>query len=231
MRLLIIGDGKMGRAIEAMAIDRKHDVVGILGAAANKDGAGIAAFKGRADMAIEFTGPLAAAANVRACLGAGLPVVCGTTGWASRQREVDEEVWSSAGALLVAPNFSLGVALFTALAEQAGMLFAAHPQYESAIVETHHSAKKDAPSGTAISVREAAERALGRTIPTNSVRVGSVPGTHTLLFDGPFEQIVLSHEARDRRVFADGALRAAEWLAGRQGVFTMRDVLGMGRRP
>lgn len=221
----------MGRAIEAMAGARGHEVAGLLGAAANEGGAGILAFRDRVDMAIEFTQPAAAVANVKACIASGLPVVCGTTGWGTRHHEVEEEVWTAMGALLVAPNFSLGVALFTALAEQAGALFAPHPQYEAALVETHHSAKKDAPSGTAISVKDAAERTLGRTIPASSVRVGSVPGTHTLLFDGPFEQIVLSHEARDRRVFADGALRAAEWLAGRQGVFTMRDVLGMGRRP
>jgi 4-hydroxy-tetrahydrodipicolinate reductase len=231
MRLLIIGDGRMGRSIEAMAADRGHEVVGMLGAAANKDGAGIPAFRDRVDVAIEFTHAGAAVSNVKACIASGLAVVCGTTGWGTRRHEVEEDVHVSMGALLVAPNFSLGVALFTALAEQAGALFGPHAQYEAAIVETHHSAKKDAPSGTAISVKDASERTLGRPIPTSSVRVGSVPGTHTLLFDGPFEQIVLSHEARDRRVFADGALRAAEWLAGRQGVFTMQDVLGMGRRP
>ena len=231
MRILVVGDGRMGKAIAALAVERGHTVAAVLGAHDNQGGAGIAAFGSQADVAIEFTQPGAAVANLRACLAAGLPVVCGTTGWSSEQHAVEESVWIGLGALLVAPNFSLGVALLAALAEQAGLLFAAHPQYEAALVETHHSAKLDAPSGTAIVVRDAAERTLGRPIPTTSVRVGSVPGTHTLLFDGPFEQIVVSHEARDRRVFADGALRAAEWLVGRQGVFTMRDVLGMGRRP
>ncbi|MCC6319365.1 MAG: 4-hydroxy-tetrahydrodipicolinate reductase [Gemmatimonadaceae bacterium] len=231
IRVLLIGDGRMGRAIEVLARERGHTVVGVLGASDNVGGAGVAAWRDRADVAIEFTEPGAAVANVRACVAAGLPVVCGTTGWGAQQAAVEEAVWAAMGALLVAPNFSLGVALITALVEQAGSLFAPHPQYECALVETHHAAKKDAPSGTAIALRDAAQRALGREVPTTSVRVGSVPGTHALLFDGPFEQIVLSHEARDRRVFADGALRAAEWLVGRQGVFSMRDVLGLGRRP
>lgn len=231
MRVLIVGDGKMGRAIEALAHDRGHTVEAVLGAAANVCGAGIGAHAPNVDVAVEFSEPDSAAENILACVSAGIPVVCGTTGWSARQAAVEQEVWGRAGALLVAPNFSLGVALITALAEHAGGLFARHPQYEAHLVETHHSAKKDAPSGTALALRDATARALGRAVPTTSVRVGAVPGTHTLLFDGPFEQIVVSHEARDRRVFADGALRAAEWLAGRQGVFTMRDVLGLGPRP
>ena len=229
MRLLIVGDGRMGRAIEALARERQHDVVAVLGAGDNRGGSGIAAYAG-AEVAIEFTEPGAAAANVEACLSAGLPVVCGTTGWYADRPRVEAAVRQAHGALLVAPNFSLGVALLTALAERAGALFAAHPQYEAALVETHHSAKQDAPSGTALAVQRVVAESLGRPVPVSSVRVGAVPGTHTLLFDGPFEQIVLSHEARDRRVFADGALRAAAWLVGRQGVFTMLDVLGSGGR-
>lgn len=231
MRVLIVGDGKMGRAIEALALERGHMVAAVLGAASNARGSGIAAHATSADVAVEFSEPGAAVENIRACLSAGIPVVCGTTGWNAQEAVVQQEVWGAAGALLIAPNFSLGVALITALAEHAGALFAPHPQYQAHLVETHHSGKKDAPSGTALALRDALTRSLGRPVPTTSVRVGSVPGTHTLLFDGPFEQIVVSHEARDRRVFADGALRAAEWLAGRQGVFTMRDVLGLGKRP
>jgi 4-hydroxy-tetrahydrodipicolinate reductase len=109
----------------------------------------------------------------------------------------------------------------------AGALFAAHAQFEAAIVETHHSAKKDAPSGTAKALADAVAETLGRQVPIASVRVGSAPGTHTLIFDGPFEQIVITHEARDRRVFADGALRAAAWLVGKTGVFSMRDVTAL----
>ncbi len=225
MRMLLIGDGKMGRAIAAIAAERGDEVVAVLGATANEGARAISGFSGSVDVAIEFTEPSAAAPNVSACIRAGIPVVCGTTGWQDAQQVVAEEARAKNGALLVASNFSIGVALVTELAERAGELFRAFPQYGAAIVETHHAAKKDAPSGTAITIATAAQRGLGRDIPASSVRVGSAPGTHTLLFDGPFEQISLTHEARDRRVFADGAWRAAHWLAGRRGVFTMRDVL------
>lgn len=229
MRLLIIGDGRMGRAIEALAAERDAEVVAVLGASGNSGAAGIAGYAGRVDVAIEVSVPAAAAMNVRASLEAGIPVVCGTTGWQSEHPRVIEEARACAGALLLASNFSLGVALLTELGARAGALFAPHPQYDAAIVETHHRAKLDAPSGTAVTLREAASATLGREIGVTSVRLGNVPGTHTLVFDGPFEQISLSHEARDRRVFADGALHAARWLRGRQGVFTMRDVLGLTR--
>lgn len=219
----------MGRAIRDLAGERSIDVVGMLGEHDNARGEGIAKWAGRADVAIEFTQPHAAVGNLNACVDAGIPVVCGTTGWYEQRGAVEARVRESGGALLVAPNFSLGVALFLDLAERAGIVFASHPQYEGAIVETHHSAKLDAPSGTAAALRDVTKKGLGREVPVSSVRVGSVPGTHALLFDGPFEQIVLSHEARDRRVFADGALRAAVWLANRRGVFTMRDLLQEGR--
>ncbi len=225
MRLLLVGDGRMGHAIRDLAAGRGHTVVAMLGIAENPEGQGIAPWRGKADVAIEFTQPASAATNVRACLAAGLPVVCGTTGWDAERADVESHVGQVGGALLVAPNFSLGVALFLEVARRAGALFAGHDQFAPAIVEVHHAAKLDAPSGTARALHEAASTPLGRDIPVSSVRVGSVPGTHTLLFDAPFEQIVMTHEARDRRVFADGALHAAEWLAGRVGVFTMGDLL------
>jgi 4-hydroxy-tetrahydrodipicolinate reductase len=116
------------------------------------------------------------------------------------------------------------------LARYAGVLMKSLDDFDAHIVETHHARKKDAPSGTAIAIGKTAGEALGRDIPTTSIRTGSVPGTHELIFDGPFEQLALTHLARDRRVFADGALRAADWLVGRKGVFTMRDVLDLGQR-
>lgn len=225
MRILIIGDGKMGRAIEQLARERGHDVVGMLGASANATGGGISTLAAHADVAVEFTEPGAARANVAACLTSGLPIVTGTTGWYDALPEVEDEVRRHGGALFWAPNFSLGVALVVELARQAGGAFAGQPQFDAHLVETHHRAKKDAPSGTAAMMASAAATALGRAVPVTSVRVGHVPGTHTLLFDGPFEQVTLTHEARDRRVFADGALRAAEWLVGRRGIFTMRDLV------
>lgn len=225
LRLLIVGDGKMGRAIEQLARERGHHVVGVLGAGDNAAGGGIPAMASACDVAIEFTEPTAARANVAACLAAGLPVVAGTTGWYDALPELEREVHGRGGALFWSPNFSLGVALVIELARQAGMVFARQPQFDAVLVETHHRAKKDAPSGTGAAMASATADALGRDVPITSVRVGHVPGTHTLVFDGAFEQVTLTHEARDRRVFADGALRAAEWLVGRSGVFTMADLV------
>jgi 4-hydroxy-tetrahydrodipicolinate reductase len=227
MRLLIIGDGKMGRAIESLARERGDHVVAVLGADANANASGITRdLTERVDAAVEFTEPRSAMDNVMACLQAGIPVVTGTTGWYEALPVLEAQARQLGGALFWAPNFSLGVALAVQLAGQAGALFAPHPHFDVHLVETHHAAKKDAPSGTAATIAGATSQTLGRPVPITSVRVGHVPGTHTLVFDGPFEQITVTHEARDRRVFADGALRAARWLIGRHGVFTMRDLLG-----
>jgi 4-hydroxy-tetrahydrodipicolinate reductase len=176
-------------------------------------------------VAIEFTAPDAAAGNVLACARASCPVVVGTTGWGAELPMVRAEVDRIGGALLHAPNFSFGVAIFERVVAEAARLFAAVPSFEAHLVETHHRAKKDAPSGTAAALARSARAASGRPLPITSVRVGSVPGTHEVVFDAPFEQVRLVHEARDRRVFAEGALAAAHWLVGRRGVFTMQDVL------
>jgi 4-hydroxy-tetrahydrodipicolinate reductase len=229
LRIAVVGDGKMGRAVAALAPERGIEVVTIIGAADNVGGAALTAARlGTADVVIEFTEPSAAPTNVVGALRAGYPVVCGTTGWSDRFAEVERAVTETGGTLLYAPNFSVGVNLFLAIAAEAGRLMRAAPEFDAHIVETHHAAKKDAPSGTAIALERAAASPLGREIGVTSVRTGSVPGTHELTFDGPFEQIRLTHTARDRRVFADGALRAAQWLRGRRGVFTMRDVLELG---
>jgi 4-hydroxy-tetrahydrodipicolinate reductase len=127
--------------------------------------------------------------------------------------------------LFTAPNFSVGVAVFARVAERAAALLAPLSAFDAHVLETHHSAKKDAPSGTGAMLRDVMAAQLGRVVPVTSVRTGSVPGTHELIFDAPFEQIRLTHEARDRRVFADGALLAARWLIGRRGVFDMTDLL------
>jgi 4-hydroxy-tetrahydrodipicolinate reductase len=132
--------------------------------------------------------------------------------------------------MLWSPNFSLGVNVLIELARYAGKLMSTLEDFDAHIVETHHSKKKDAPSGTAIAIAKAASDALERPIPATSVRTGSVPGTHELIFDGTFEQLALTHMARDRRVFAEGALKAADWLVGKKGVFTMRDVLELPAR-
>ena len=224
-RLAIVGMGKMGRAVAELAPARGWEVVARLDEAEMH--AGITrAMLGDADVAAEFTVPSAAPANIRAIVNAGCPVVVGTTGWYDQFEAIKRDVNSANGAMLAATNFSLGVNVFERVVERAAELLAHAPGFDAHVVETHHSAKKDAPSGTAATLARAASAAWGRDIPITSVRTGSVPGTHELIFDAPFEQIRLVHTARDRRVFAEGALVAAAWLVGRRGVYSMRDVLG-----
>lgn len=221
LRLALIGLGKMGRAVEQLAPERDFDVVARISRGERVSREAL----GAAEVAIEFTEPSAAAANVRACLGAGVPVVVGTTGWYHERPALEAEVHASQGALLTAPNFSLGVAVFQELVREGARRFGALPGFDTHLIEIHHAAKKDAPSGTAVLLANVASQARGAAVPITSVRTGSVPGTHELIFDAPFEQVRLVHEARDRRVFAEGALVAARWLVGRHGVFTMQDVV------
>jgi 4-hydroxy-tetrahydrodipicolinate reductase len=224
--IAVIGDGKMGRIIAQMVQERGWHLTAMLGSGHNQGGSGITRRAlGDPDVAIEFTEPASAVPNIMACIHEGVPVVVGTTGWYQSLPLITEAANAENATLLWAPNFSIGVTLFVELAREAGRIMS-KSDFSTAMVETHHSAKKDAPSGTALAITRAMEGPLGKSVPVTSVRTGSVPGTHELIFDAPFEQISMRHEARDRRVFADGALRAAAWLRGKQGVFTMRDVLG-----
>jgi 4-hydroxy-tetrahydrodipicolinate reductase len=223
-RIAIVGMGKMGRAIAELAPSRGWEVVARLDETETRQGI-TKELLGGADVAVEFTTPEAAPANIRAIVATGCPVVVGTTGWYDEMPEVTADVERAGGAMLPAPNFSLGVNIFEQIVAHAAKLMAVAPGFEAHLVETHHSAKKDAPSGTALTLGRAASKALGREIPTTSIRVGSVPGVHELIFDAPFEQIHLEHIARDRRAFADGALVAAAWLIGKHGIFSMHDVL------
>jgi 4-hydroxy-tetrahydrodipicolinate reductase len=216
-RILVIGDGKMGRAVAQVATERGCDVVDMYGPAEMESNVP----RGIADVAIEFTQPDAAPRNVRACLTSGIAVVSGTTGWDTELDAVRDEARRMNAAMLHAPNFSIGVALFVRLVESAAQL--AVGRFDAHLIETHHAAKLDAPSGTAKMLVRVAGGSAGKDIPVTSVRVGSVPGTHELVLDAPFEQIRLVHEARDRRVFADGAVAAAKWLVGKKGVFTFTD--------
>jgi 4-hydroxy-tetrahydrodipicolinate reductase len=226
MKIALIGDGKMARAISTIAVERRHTVTVMLGKSDNRDGSGITREGlGNPDVAIEFTEPSAAAANVLACVRGGLPVVVGTTGWYDQLERVIAEVRRLDGSMFWAPNFSIGVAVLSAAIGAATAALRGVPGFDAHLVETHHAAKKDRPSGTAASLARVAADNLGRDVPITSVRTGFVPGTHELVIDAAFEQLRLVHEARDRRVFADGAVSAAEWLLGRKGVFTMRDVL------
>lgn len=227
----IIGDGKMGQAIRQLAVENGWKVTAVLGERESASGSGItAATLGNADVAVEFTQPDAAVANITASLRAGVPIVVGTTGWYDALPEVTRIAKETGTGLLWSPNFSLGVNVMIELARYAGTLMRSLEGFDAHIVETHHTRKKDAPSGTAIAIGKAASDTLDRPIPTTSVRTGSVPGTHELIFDGAFEQLSLTHVARERRVFAEGALQAAGWLIGKKGVFTMRDVLNLPAR-
>jgi len=230
-RIAVIGDGKMGQAIRQLAVEKGWKVTAIVGERESAGGKGITASAlGDPEVAVEFTQPDAAVANVVASLRSGVPVVVGTTGWYDSLPEVMRIAKETGTSLLWSPNFSLGVNVLIELARYAGTLMRTLEDFDAHIVETHHAKKKDAPSGTAIAIAKAASDALERPIPTTSVRTGSVPGTHEVVFDGSFEQLLLRHEARDRRVFAEGALKAADWLIGKRGIFTMRDVLELPTR-
>ncbi|HEY8833579.1 MAG TPA: dihydrodipicolinate reductase C-terminal domain-containing protein [Gemmatimonadaceae bacterium] len=228
--IAIIGDGKMGQAIRELAQAKGWKVAAMIGERESAGGSGITkSTLGNADVAVEFTEPKAAVANITAALRAGLPVVAGTTGWHDQLSAVTRVVSETGTALLWSPNFSLGANVLIELARYAGTLMQPLEEFDAHIVEIHHSKKKDAPSGTAVAIGKAASEGLKRAIPTTSVRTGSVPGSHELIFDGLYEQLSLTHVARDRRVFAEGALAAADWLVGKRGVFTMRDVLNLQR--
>ena len=229
-RIAVIGDGKMGRLVAALAPDAGHELVAHVGPEASRAGLTREAL-GHADVAIEFTVPSAAPALIRACADLAIPVVSGTTGWEPERPAVERHLDATAGALLWAPNFSLGVHLFAKVVAEAAKRFA-HPAaaFDAHLVETHHAQKLDAPSGTAKMLAGAAAKAGGRAMPITSIRTGAVPGTHEVVLDAAFEQVRLVHEARDRRVFAAGALAAARWILGRRGIFTLDDLFGEAPR-
>lgn len=226
-RLLLIGHGKMGRMVEALAPEYGFDVAGFVDPAAGTDGADSPRWDG-VDVAIDFSTAEAVPANVAALARRGIDVVLGTTGWSAREADLRRAVEAAGVGVVAAPNFSLGVVLFEAIVASAAKLFAAQAEFGAFIHETHHAAKKDAPSGTALLLRRAMlDAGFPRPIDVASSRAGFVPGTHVVGFDGPAETITLTHAARDRTAFARGALTAAQWIRGRRGWFTMKDVLGV----
>ncbi len=223
MRLATVGPGKMGRAVADLARREGDVVVAELG-----PGELVRDALRDAEVVIEFTEPDAAAKNLLTLARWGVPAVCGTTGWFDRLPEVRNAVDASGAALVYAPNFSLGVQLLRRLAREAARFLRGREAFDAYLLETHHRAKKDAPSGTASALRTllTAEDPT-REYPVTSIRAGSVPGTHSLHLDAPEESLVVEHAARNRAVFARGALVAARWLVTepRRGVFTFEDVL------
>ena len=178
------------------------------------------------DMAIEFTHPESVVTNLERLIDAGIPVVTGTTGWSAELPRIARLVEERRGALLHGSNFSVGVQLFLRAARDLAARFEGHPEFDSYILEEHHAAKVDAPSGTARALRSRLREAdPARSFPVTSVRAGSIPGNHLVAYDGPHETVQLSHVARSRRGFAAGALAAAEWLPGRPGVHEFEAML------
>lgn len=235
MKLALLGYGKMGKAIEQIALKRGHAIVLRIDSA-NADDLSPDILK-QADVAIEFSLPELAEKHIVTCAKAGLPVVVGTTGWYDRYAYCADQVKESQGALLAATNFSIGVQLFFKLNAWFAGIMNRQEAYKLRISETHHIHKKDAPSGTAITL---AERILGNykrkngwglnpatedEIPIEALRIDDVPGTHSVHYNSPIDEITLTHTAFNRDGFALGAVLAAEWINGKQGVFTMDDFM------
>lgn len=227
IRIAVVGLGRMGQAVAREAERRGHVVVARIGGRESRAAGGLtAAALGDPEVAIEFTRPDSAAANVASLIELGIPVVTGTTGWLDALPGISAQVAARRGALLHAANFSIGAHLLFRLARQLGSTLVSRPEFDVVIAETHHRHKLDAPSGTALAIQRALhEGDPGRAYPITSERVGSVPGIHTITIDGEHETLSLTHSVRDRSVFAVGAVTAAEWLVGRCGVFRFEQVL------
>lgn len=238
MKIALIGYGKMGKAIEEIAIQRGHEIVLKVGIENLEDNT-IDKIR-KADVAIEFTGPESAYDNVIRCLEAGVPVVCGSTGWLSRYEEAKNTCLAKKGALLYASNFSVGVNIFFAINKRLAELMAPHKEYNVSLTEIHHTEKKDAPSGTAISlaeqildrnaakkqwINEASQRPEDLVI--LSERIDPAPGTHIISYTSAIDDIEIKHTAHSRKGFATGAVLAAEFITGKAGIFSMSDVLGI----
>jgi len=218
MKVLIVGYGKMGRLIEQLAGDEGLEVVGRIDEGRNE--------WGPADVAIDFSTADALLKNFPQYVQRRLPVVIGTTGWSEHGSRLRGEAERAALGIVASANFSIGVNVFQLVVAEAARLMRDHEPYGAWIHEAHHAAKRDAPSGTALLLRDAMIAAgYARSIDMSSTRAGAIPGTHTVGFDAASDTIELTHTARDRRGFASGALLAARWIRGRQGWYSMQDVL------
>lgn len=242
MKIAIIGYGKMGKEIETVARERNVTVAKIFDTKNNPDGAGLTkeSLSG-VDVCIEFTTPLSVFSNIQSIAQAGKNVVVGTTGWYDKLSEVTGIIKKSKTALLYAPNLSLGVNLFYQIVFTAAKIFDRFDMYDVAITEAHHKEKADSPSGTALALGNIFIQSMHRKkeilhetahskikpeqLHVVSTRVGNVFGQHTVVLDSDADNIELTHRAKNRRGFALGALIAAEWLKGKRGVFTMKDVI------
>jgi len=247
MNVLLLGYGKMGKTIEQILLERGHQIAGRID---RGDGPGhnysdLANLEpDDVDVVIEFSTPESAVDNLRYCLERGWPVVCGTTGWLSHRAEIDALCQAKKGAFFYASNYSIGVNLFFRLNKVLARFMRNYPSYQVSMTEIHHTEKKDAPSGTAITLAEGVmehlpdkrrwvkkedeESLIESTdaVEIESLREGNVPGTHTVRYDSDVDLIEITHVAHNRQGFALGAVMAAEWLVGREGTFGMDDLLG-----
>jgi len=222
MNLLILGRGKTGSLVAEVARERGHEVT-VFSAAENSGASALTPARlAHVDVVIDFTTPQAAMENMEACIRARKNIVVGTTGWYGELPRVRQMVESSGTGFLYAANFSVGVNLFFDAARTAAA--ALRHRYSGQIFERHHAHKKDAPSGTAAAMQGIVRDASGTELEIISFREGDVVGMHELVLDSPADTIYLCHDAKSRRGFADGAVRAAEWLAGKKGVFDFKDV-------
>ncbi len=235
MKIALLGYGKMGKVIERIALERGHKIV------LKKDHD--SSFEGleNADVAIDFSVPDSAVENISACLNKGIPVISGTTGWLTDYPKMVELCNAKNGSFIYGSNFSLGVNVFFELNEYLAKMMANLKQYKVSMEEIHHTQKLDAPSGTAITLAEGVikhtdyanwtlETPISNEIHIEAKRIENVPGTHSIFYDSEVDQIEIKHTAHSREGFALGAVIAAEWLVGKKGVFTMKDVLGLNSK-
>ncbi len=220
LKLLIVGYGKMGRMVEELAAGQDIEIVGRVDESAGE--------WRPADVAVDVSTAAAVVANFPKYVQSKMNVVIGTTGWGEHAGKLRADAAQAGLGVVASANFSIGVNIFQHLVAETARMMQAQPQYGAWVHEIHHSAKRDAPSGTAFQLRDAMKAAgFERPIDMSSSRAGTVPGTHTIGFDGPSDTIELIHRARDRRGFASGALVAARWIKGRSGWYSMQDVLGV----
>jgi 4-hydroxy-tetrahydrodipicolinate reductase len=226
MKIALIGYGAMGKLIHALAEDKNHEIVCVIDESdAGSSVEELAAKLKGADAAIDFSVAAAVERNVRACLSANIPLVEGTTGWNAEKDAIKNFVAQSNGAFVFGANFSVGVNLFYRLTDFAAELFAKFDAYETFLEERHHSRKLDAPSGTALKLKDIVARHIAKDFSVAATRAGNIPGTHTVGFDSAADTVELTHTARSREGFASGAILAAEWIAGKKGFYEFTDVM------
>lgn len=227
LNLALLGHGKMGKAIEALAPERGFIVLRVLDEFSNRNFQGITAenFKG-VDVCVDFTAPETVVENIRCVAALGCNLVVGTTGWHDRLEEVRRTVEAAGIGMVYGANFSIGVQLFYRAARSLAAIFSSYPAYEPGIIEAHHRFKKDAPSGTALELKREVQPLLpSRELPIASIRAGYIPGSHELAFDSEADTVILRHAARSRQGFAEGALYAARWVAGNKGFYSFAEIL------